>query len=223
MGMLSSLIRHYWWPKQPTAGSDGDQSKLFVVSVMPCTAKKDEMSRKQLGLDNGRGQETDAVLTVREMARLMELRGVAERDNLQSFYDIPEQPYDNPLGESTGAAILFGATGGVMEAALRTAADVLSGQDLKEVKYEQVRGLEGIKESTVQLGKDRDISVNVAVANQMRNVREFVDQIKEGKKDYRTLFLSVGGDIIIFTYEYILTTFESICVSFFVLKTLWRS
>jgi iron only hydrogenase large subunit-like protein len=111
MGMMSSLIRHYWWPKQmkvnpneAAAVADVDQSNLYVVSVMPCTAKKDEMSREQLGLNNGRGQETNAVLTVREMARLMELRGVAQRDDLQSFNDVPELPYDNPLGESTGAA-----------------------------------------------------------------------------------------------------------------------
>jgi NADP-reducing hydrogenase subunit HndD len=76
-----------------------------------------------------------------------------------------------------------------MEAALRTAADVLSGQDLKEVNYQQVRGLEGIKESTVQLGKEKDISLNIAVANQMKHVREFLDQVKEGNKDYRTLVL----------------------------------
>ena len=216
-GMLSSLIRHYWWPKKmwvnpvdAAAAADVDQSNLFVVSVMPCTAKKDEMSRKQLGLDNGRGQETDAVLTVREsksdvpqfsslsffcltstsflaVARLMELRGVAQRDDFQSFKDVPELPYDNPLGEGTGAAVIFGATGGVMEAALRTAADVLSGEDLEELKYQEVRGLAGIKESTVQLGREKDISLNVAVANQMKNVREFLDQIKQGNKDYRTL------------------------------------
>jgi iron only hydrogenase large subunit-like protein len=89
---------------------------------------------------------------------------------------------DNPFGESTGAAIIFGVTGGVMEAALRTAADVLSGKNLPNVKYESVRGLYGIKESTIKLGRDEEITLNVAVCHQMRNVREFLAQIEVGKK-----------------------------------------
>lgn len=128
MGMLSSIIRHHWWPQQQSIVSqhgkmvvsgggdndDGDvidQSRLFVVAAMPCTAKKDEMARAQFRMANGQ-QETDAVLTVRELARLFELRGVAQLDNFQSFWNIPELVYDNPLGQSTGAAILFGVTGG---------------------------------------------------------------------------------------------------------------
>ena len=174
MGMLSSVIRHHWWPKQVNIlGQHGkksvgqvDQSKLFVVAVMPCTAKKDEMAREQLLLPNGR-PETDAVVTVREFGRLIELRGVAKRNDYNSFMRIPELVYDNPFGESTGAAVIFGVTGGVMEAALRTAADVLSGKSLDAVTYESVRGLYGIKESTVQLGANNEISLNVAVCHQM--------------------------------------------------------
>ena len=97
-----------------------DQSKLYVVAVMPCTAKKDEVARKQLRMPNGK-PETDAALTVREFARLMELRGVAQRNDYNSFQRIPEAEYDNPFGDATGAAAIFGVTGGVMEAALRTA------------------------------------------------------------------------------------------------------
>lgn len=123
MAMLSSVVRSHWWPQQVKRNQNlrhandttVDQSNLFVVAVMPCTAKKDEMSRQQLQSPNGK-PDTDAVLTVREMARLMELRGVARRDNFQSFTDVPELPFDNPFGESTGAAVIFGATGGVMEA-----------------------------------------------------------------------------------------------------------
>lgn len=174
MGMLSSVIRHHWWPKQVNIlGQHGkktvgevDQSKLFVVAVMPCTAKKDEMAREQFRMLNGK-PETDAVLTVREFGRLIELRGVAKRNDFNSFMRIPELVYDNPFGESTGAAVIFGATGGVMEAALRTAADVLSGKSLKEVNYKSVRGLFGIKETTVQLGANDEISLNVAVCHQM--------------------------------------------------------
>ena len=194
MGMLSSVIRHHWWPRQTNIASqhgkggivddqEVDQSKLFVVAAMPCTAKKDEMARPQFKMSNGK-PETDAVLTVRELARLFELRQVARLNNYQTFMNIPELAYDNPLGESTGAAILFGVTGGVMEAALRTAADVLSGKSLESIQYESVRGMFGIKESTIKLGPKGEISLNVAVCHQMRNVREFLAQIEEGKKNY---------------------------------------
>ncbi|KAL3915101.1 MAG: hypothetical protein SGILL_005803, partial [Bacillariaceae sp.] len=194
MSMLSSVIRRHWWPKQTkllnqhgtsnTVGSGkADQSNLVVVAVMPCTAKKDEILRQQFRMRNGH-QETDSVLTVREFGRLMELRGVAQRDNYESFGRIPEIVYDNPFGESTGAAIIFGVTGGVMEAALRTAADVLSGKNIENVKYDSIRGLYGIKESTLQLGANNEISLNVAVCHQMRNVRDFLAQIEEGTKTY---------------------------------------
>jgi NADH-quinone oxidoreductase subunit G len=193
MGMMSSIIRHFWWPRQVSIVSQHgkpamaeivvDQSKLFVVAAMPCTAKKDEMARAQFKMTNGM-PETDAVLTVRELARLFELRRVAQLSDYQSLMKIPEIVYDNPLGESTGAAILFGVTGGVMEAALRTAADVLSGKNLEFIKYESVRGLVGIKESTIGLGREGEISLNVAVCHQMRNVREFLAQIEEKKKLY---------------------------------------
>lgn len=193
MGMLSGVIRHHWWPQQSNIlsqhgqktgqGSTVDQSKLFLVAVMPCTAKKDEIARKQFRMANGH-QETDAVLTVREFGRLIELRGVARRDDLKSFTRIPELVYDNPFGESSGAGVIFGTTGGVMEAALRTAADVLSKQDLKDVTYQSVRGLAGIKESTIRLGQSKEISLNIAVCHQMRNVREFLARVEEGKKQY---------------------------------------
>jgi NADH-quinone oxidoreductase subunit G len=198
MGMLSSIIRHHWWPRQinilsqhggksHTSATDeqqqGDQSKLFVVAAMPCTAKKDEIARPQFQMANGQ-PETDAVLTVRELARLFALRQVVRLNDYQSFANIPELVYDNPFGESTGAGVLFGVTGGVMEAALRTAADVLSGKEIENIKYEPVRGLTGIKESTVALGPANEISLNVAVCHQMRNVREFLAQIEEGEKIY---------------------------------------
>ena len=190
MGMMSSIIRNHWWPKQVNIstqhGSKGlldengtvDQSKLFVVAAMPCTAKKDEIARAQFRMENG-SQETDAVLTVRELARLFELRRVAKLNDYQSFVNIPELVYDNPLGESTGAAILFGVTGGVMEAALRTAADVLSNKSLENIRYEQIRGLVGIKESTLPLGPKGEINLNIAVCHQMRNVRDFIAQLEE--------------------------------------------
>lgn len=187
MSMLSSVIRHHWWPKQCKARSiadEVDQSKLFVVAVMPCTAKKDEIARDQLKMRNG-NPETDAVLTIREFARLLELRGVAQRCDYNSFAQIPESTYDNPLGDATGAGAIFGVTGGVTEAALRTSADILSGKALQNVKYESVRGLLGIKESKVELGsrgEKNHTTLNLAVCHQMGNVREFLDRIENGNK-----------------------------------------
>ena len=193
MGMLSSIIRHHWWHRQQNIlnqhgstkenNTKVDQSKLFVVAVMPCTAKKDEMTREQFRMPNGQ-PETDAVLTVREFARLVELRGVAQRNDYNSFKNIVEMVYDNPFGESSGAAVIFGVTGGVMEAALRTAADVLSGKSFENVAYNAVRGLYGIKEAIVKLGKKEEIPLSVAVCHQMRNVREFLAQIEQGEKVY---------------------------------------
>ncbi len=198
MAMLSSVIRHHWWPRQVnilrqhgrqtlSLSDQCNQSNLYVVAVMPCTAKKDEIAREQFRFqlqDGSSIQETNAVLTVREFARLVELRGVAQRNDYESFSRLPELVYDNPFGESTGAAIIFGVTGGVMEAALRTAADVLSDKNIENVQYDAVRGLSGIKEATVQLGADNEISLNVAVCHQMRNVREFLSQIEHGEKQY---------------------------------------
>jgi NADP-reducing hydrogenase subunit HndD len=201
MGMLSSVLRHHWWPKQTNILSqhggkklnstpmDDLQSKLFVVAVMPCTAKKDEMAREQFRMPNGR-PETDAVLTVREMGRLIELRGVAKRDDYESFMRIPELVYDNPFGESTGAAVIFGVTGGVMEAALRTAADVLSSKDLQQVNYEPVRGLLGIKEATVNVGPNEETPVTVGVVHQMRNVREYLAQLEQREED-KPVFIEI--------------------------------
>lgn len=203
MSMLSSVIRHHWWPRQTSilkqhgrrvegnGPNEADQSKLVVVAVMPCTAKKDEILREQFRMpEHNSKPETDAVLTVREFGRLMELRGIAQRDDYRSFESIPELVYDNPFGESTGAAILFGVTGGVMEAALRTAADVLSGKNLENVKYDSVRGLYGIKESTIKLGPNDKIDLNIAVCHQMRNVRDFLAQVEQGKKTYHFIEIS---------------------------------
>lgn len=206
MAMLSSVIRHHWWPRQTSIlGQHGrsksgtgslnmddknHQANLFVVAVMPCTAKKDEMAREQFRFQQQESsnappiQETNAVLTVREFARLMELRGVAQRSNYESFLRLPELVYDNPFGESTGAAVIFGVTGGVMEAALRTAADVLSGKDIANVQYEAVRGLYGIKEANLHLGANNEIALNVAVCHQMRNVREFLARIEQDPKQF---------------------------------------
>jgi NADH-quinone oxidoreductase subunit G len=151
---------------------------------MPCTAKKDEMSRSQYQRADG-ASETSAVLTVREFARLLELRGVAKRNDLTSFQGIESAEFDDPYGEGTGAAAIFGVTGGVAEAALRTAADVLSGQSLDSITYSAVRGLSGVKKTSLQLHRednDEPLNLNVAVCNQMANVKKFLASIEEGNE-----------------------------------------
>ena len=121
---------------------DLDPEKVVSVSIMPCTAKKYEAQRPEMR-DSGY-QDVDYVLTTRELARMIKEAGI-------DFKNLPEEDYDDPMGESTGAAVIFGATGGVMEAALRTAYEVITGKTLASVDFHDVRGLEGIKEATVDV------------------------------------------------------------------------
>src|SRR5699024_7886642 len=114
-----------------------DPRELFIVSIMPCTAKKFEIIRPEMGREGYR--DVDANLTTRELARMLKQASI-------DFVNLPDEKFDPMLGDSTGAAVIFGVTGGVMEAALRTVADVLTGQDMDKIEYEDVRGLEGIKE-----------------------------------------------------------------------------
>lgn len=140
--------------------NDLDPRDIFVVSVMPCTAKKFEIQRPEMGRDGYR--DVDANLTTRELARMIRQAGI-------DFVHLPDEEFDDVLGESTGAAVIFGVTGGVMEAALRTVADILTKQDLKEIEYQDVRGLTGIKEATVSVA---GMDVKVAVAHGHSQRRE---------------------------------------------------
>ena len=151
-----------------------DPQKLRFISVMPCTAKKDEAVRKQLR-QNGM-PDTDLVLTVREFARLLQMYGV-------DLAQTPESEFDSPvMSENTGAAVIFGATGGVMEAAIRTVHFVLTGKELGPVEYEPVRGMEWIKEASLSLGKVG--TVRIAVVHGLANAQKLVDQIKAGTCPY---------------------------------------
>ena len=146
--------------------------KIFVVHVMPCTAKKSE--RLFESKSKGDLYDTDAVLTVRELARMLKQKGIDLRK-------LPEGKFDDPLGESTGAGVIFGTTGGVMEAALRTVADILTGQDLQEIEYKKVRGTKGIKEATLNIaGKE----VNICVVSGLANAKKVLDDVKAGRKQY---------------------------------------
>ncbi|MDO4568011.1 MAG: NADH-dependent [FeFe] hydrogenase, group A6 [Clostridia bacterium] len=156
-----------------------DPHDMFVVSVMPCTAKKFEIAREEMGRDGYR--DVDANLTTRELARMI-------RQASLDYVNLPDEEFDDMLGESTGAAVIFGVTGGVMEAALRTVADILTGEDLQAVEYDAVRGLEGIKEATVSVA---GMDVKVAIVHGTANAAKLLDAIRRGEKTYH--FIEVMG------------------------------
>ena len=156
-----------------------DPKNIFVVSVMPCTAKKFEINRPEFGRDGYR--DVDANLTTRELARMIRQASI-------DFVNLPDEDFDDILGESTGAAVIFGVTGGVMEAALRTVADILTGKDLEAVEYTAVRGLDGIKEATVNVA---GMDVNVAIVHGTANASKLLEAIKAGEKTYH--FIEVMG------------------------------
>lgn len=159
--------------------NDLDPRDIYVVSVMPCTAKKFEIARPEFGRDGYR--DVDANLTTRELARMIRQAGL-------DFVHLPEEEFDDMLGESTGAAVIFGVTGGVMEAALRTVVDVLTGENMPRLKYADVRGLEGIKEATVNVnGTD----INVAIVHGTANAAKLLNAIRAGEKTYH--FIEVMG------------------------------
>ncbi len=163
-----------------------DPRKMVVVSVMPCTAKKYEAKRPEMmsafeyWKDNRAWSDDDAfydvdhVLTTRELARMFTETGM-------QFPALEPEEFDNPLGESTGAAVIFGATGGVMEAALRTAYEVVTGKALTDINFTAVRGMEGIKEASVEMN---GTTVKVAVAHTLKNARRILEQIEKGESPY---------------------------------------
>ena len=149
-----------------------DPKDLFVVSVMPCTAKKFECGRD--GEAAAGVPDVDVAITTRELSRMIERAGI-------DFVNLEDEAFDAPLGTSTGAAVIFGATGGVMEAALRTAVETLTGEELKSLDFTEVRGTKGIKEASYKVG---DLEVKVAVASSLSCARELLDKIRAGEADY---------------------------------------
>ena len=146
---------------------------IVVVSIMPCTAKKFEIGRED---QDGAGlPDTDYVLTTRELSRMI------KRSHID-FVNLPDEDFDPTLGVSTGAGAIFGATGGVMEAALRTAADTLTGQDIENVDYTEVRGTEDIKEATYKIN---GMDIKVAVTSGLKNASILLDKIRNGESDYQ--------------------------------------
>lgn len=166
--MFGALVKSYFAEKYEV-----DPSKIYMVSVMPCIAKKYERARDDMA---GSGYpDVDAVLTTRELARMIKQAHI-------DFVNLEDEQFDDPMGEATGAAAIFGTTGGVMEAALRTVADTLTGEDLKEIDYKEARGEKGIKRATLNIaGKE----VKIVVASGLANAKKIMEEIQSGKADYQ--------------------------------------
>ena len=167
LGMVAALVKTYGAEQ-----NNVNPAKIYSVSVMPCTAKPFEVSRPEMS-DSG-FMDTDAVITTRELAQWIKDAGI-------DFMSLPDEDVDHLLGEYSGAGNIFGATGGVMEAALRTAADTLTGQDLPKLEYDGVRGGEGLRKAEVQIG---DKTIRVAVVAGLKHVNEALDQIRNGTADF---------------------------------------
>ena len=160
--MFSAVLKTYYCKK-----NNIDPKDLYVVSVIPCTAKKFEVTREELG------NYTDCAITTRELAKMIKEAGI-------DFANLSDTPYDDPFGLASGAGAIFGATGGVMEAALRTAAKALGDPD-EPIVFNEVRGTQGLKEATFTLG---GVTVSVAIASGLANARKIIDSIKSGEKNY---------------------------------------
>ena len=162
--MFGALLKSYYAEKHGI-----DPKKMFVVSVMPCVAKKFERTRDEMPND------VDAVITTRELARMIKQANI-------DFNSLEDSSFDNPMGEATGAAVIFGTTGGVMEAALRTAYETVTGKELEKVNFEAVRGKDGIKKAEIDLDGTK---IKVAIAHGLSNARIILEEIKNGEADYQ--------------------------------------
>ncbi len=165
--MFGAILKTYYADKMGI-----DPKSMFVVSVMPCVAKKFEASRPEMEVNALR--DVDAVISTRELAKMIKESGIL-------FNKLPDEKFDNPFEEASGAGVIFGATGGVMEAALRTVVEVLEGKSLEKLEFDAVRGTEGIKEATLTVaGTD----VKVAVVSGLGNARKLLNDIRDGKAEY---------------------------------------
>ncbi len=173
--MFGAILKHYYAEKKGIKKED-----MFVVSIMPCTAKKFEKERKELVTDGLK--DVDAVLTTRELGRLIRRSGIL-------FNRLPDEPFDTDIvSTSSGAGVIFGVTGGVMEAALRTAYHALTGKEYEKIVFGTVRGFDGIKEAKITIGGE---DIYVAVASGMKSAKILLDEIREGKSRYS--FIEIMG------------------------------
>ncbi|MDD4847779.1 MAG: NADH-dependent [FeFe] hydrogenase, group A6 [Bacteroidales bacterium] len=148
---------------------------LIVVSVMPCLAKKYECQRDEFKTNGD--PDVNYSISTRELAKLIKMANI-------DFVNLPDAEFDNPLGESTGAAPIFGVTGGVIEAAVRTAYEVFTGQKLPKIEFTELRGLEGVRSATIKVG---DLDLNIGIANGLGNARKLLNQVKKGEANYHAI------------------------------------
>ena len=167
--MFGATLKTYYATKNKI-----DPKKIVSVSVMPCTAKKFEIHRDDQSAAGKGIPDLDYTMTTRELARMIKKLGI-------DWNSLPNEEFDSPMGTDTGAAVIFGASGGVMEAALRTAAEVLAGKKMKSLDYKEVRGMKGIKEASYTIKK----GLTIKVASGTANARVLLDAIREGKADYQ--------------------------------------
>ncbi|MBR6523569.1 MAG: [Clostridia bacterium] len=165
--MFGAILKSYYAEK-----NNIDPKDIYVVSVMPCSSKKFESKRDEMNVNGN--VDVDAVITTRELAVMIKQAGI-------NFNAIEDEQFDDPFGIGSGAGVIFGATGGVMEAALRTVKEIVDGKELSNIEFDAVRGVQGIKEATVKVG---DLDVNVAVVHGLGNARKVLDSIKAGEKNY---------------------------------------
>ena len=166
--MLGAVLKSYY-----AQSNNIDPKNIFVVSVMPCIAKKYERQREEMQQDGI--WDVDAVITTRELSRMIKQANI-------EFKELEDSTFDSPMGEASGAGAIFGTTGGVMEAALRTAHYCITGKELENIEFEEVRGAKGIKKATLNIG---DKEVKVAVAHGLGNAKKIMEEIKQGKADYQ--------------------------------------
>jgi iron only hydrogenase large subunit-like protein len=171
MSMLSALVKTYYAEK---AGID--PKKIFSVAVMPCVAKKFEANRKEHCMDDGTPY-TDAVLTTRELIWMIKCYGI-------NFASLPSGDFDTPLGLASGAGDIFGTTGGVMEATLRAAAELVTGKPADRLEFTEVRAVEGLRETYVAIGEH---NIHVGVANGLTNAKLLLDKVIEGKEQFHVI------------------------------------
>ncbi len=172
--MFGAVLKTYYAEKEGI-----DPAKIVSVSVMPCTAKKFEVGRDD---QNASGYpDVDIAITTRELARMIRRMGL-------KFTELPDEDFDDPLGTSTGAGVFFGATGGVMEAALRTAVEKLTGKELENLDFTEVRGVDGIKEASYDVA---GMNVKVAVASGLGNAKKLLEKVKSGEAEYH--FIEIMG------------------------------
>ena len=189
--MFGALVKTYFAEKNGI-----DPANIAVVTVMPCVAKKFEKNRENQAASGY--PDIDASVTTRELARMIKEAGLL-------FNELPDGAYDNPMGEFTGAGVIFGVTGGVMEAALRTAAESITGKTFDHLEYSEVRGMEGVKEASYDLG---GMTVKVAVASGVKNAKKLCEKVRNGEADYHFIeimccpggCINGGGQPILDTY-----------------------